>query len=234
MRKRAPIANKLLATLPPGQNERLFDRLTTVTLPAGAVLCKPGARAQHAYFLNNGLASLLSTTEEGNVIEIGVIGNTGIVGTPIILRGKANPYGVAMSIAGEAMMVEASVLREEFDRGGKLHHMLLRFAHLLLSQLSLLSPCNRFHTVEQRLCRWLLAAYDQTQLDNFQLTQEFIAQNLGVSRPNISLAAGHLQKVGLIRYRRGEIILLNRKGLEEAVCGCYLLLREEMEDFLNG
>jgi len=234
MKKRVPVGNRLLAALPREQSEQFFARLTPVRLRAGEVLYEPGDQVQQAYFLNSGVASLVSITEEGNVIEVGVVGSEGVIGAPVILRTEKMAYRVVVQITGEAMMVKASALRSEFNRGGRSQDVLLRYTHLLLTQLSLSGACNRFHTVEQRLCRWLLSIQDRVQADSFQLTQEFIAQMLGVSRPGVTLAASRLQKLELLRYSRGKITVLDRQGLESVTCGCYKILREELENFFRA
>jgi CRP-like cAMP-binding protein len=234
MKKRLPAGNRLLAALPRDQNEQFSALLSPVWVRAGEVLYEAGDQIQHAYFLNSGVASLLSTTEEGNVIEVGVVGSEGLIGTPILLRAEKMAVRVVMQIPGEAMMVKASVLRTEFNRIGRLQDLFLRYTHLLLTQFSLSGSCNRFHTVEQRLCRWLLSVQDRVQADSFLLTQELIAQMLGVSRPGVTLAASRLQKLELLSYSRGKITLLNRQGLESVTCGCYWALREGLEDFFRA
>jgi len=234
MKKRSPAGNRLLAALPREQSEQFLTRLSPVWVRAGEVLYEAGDHIQHAYFLNSGVASLLATTEEGSVIEVGVVGSEGLIGTPILLKAERMACRVVMQVPGEAMVVRASVLRTEFNRAGRLQDLLLRYTHLLLTQFSLSGSCNRFHTVEQRLCRWLLSAQDRVQADSFQLTQEFIAQMLGVSRPGVTLAASRLQKLGLLSYSRGKITILKRQGLESVTCGCYWALKEELEDYFRG
>lgn len=233
MRKRTPIGNRLLAALSVGQNEQFLAQLSTVTLASGDVFYESGDKPQQAYFINKGIATLLATTEEGDVIEVGMVGSEGLIGASIILKANKMTCRVVVQIPGEATMVKASVLRDEFDRGGQLQDLLLRYTHLLLTQLQISGACNRFHTVEQRLCRWLLSIQDRVQDDSFPLTQECIAQMLGVSRPGVTLAAGHLQRSGLLRYSRGKLTPLDRQGLESAACGCYRPLKGELDYFLS-
>lgn len=232
-RERAPIGNRLLAALQRGKDEQFLARLTPITLAAGEVLSELGAPVQQAYFLNNSVASLLSISEEGGVIAVGMVGNEGMIGVPLILGADKVAHRVVVQFSGQALMVKAEVLKDEFKRGGRLEKLLLGYADLLLTQFALAGACNRFHTVEQRLCRWLLATNDRVQSDNLQLTQEFIAQMLGVSRPSVTLAASRLQKLNLLSYRRGRITLLERRGLELAACSCYRILKQELEQFLS-
>jgi CRP-like cAMP-binding protein len=178
------------------------------------------------------MLSLLSITEEGRTIEVGMIGNEGMTGVPVILRSGKAPYEVMVQLAGNALRIRGDALREAFNRGGTLQDLLLRYTHSLLIQVAQSAACNRFHTVEERLCRWLLVSRDRVQTDTIQLTQEFISHMLGVPRTSVTMIAGALQKEGLIKYSRGKITLLDRRGLEAASCECYRRVQEGIGQLL--
>lgn len=224
--------NGLLSALPRAEYERLAPHLEMVRLTPGKILYNAGETVRHAYFLKGGMVSLLSTTEDGRTIEVGMIGSEGMAGVPLILRSSAAPYQVMVQLAGNALRVRGEALREEFDRGGKLQDLLLRYTHSLLIQVAQSAACNSFHTVEQRLCRWLLVGRDRVQADTLQLTQEFLSHMLGVQRTSVTLIAGALQQEGLIRHSRGRITILDRRGLEAASCECYRRVREGVSQFL--
>lgn len=228
----ATFGNGLLSALPREEYERLAPHLELIRLTPGKILYSAGDIVRHAYFLKGGMASLLSTTEDGRTIEVGMIGSEGMTGVPIILRSSVAPYQVMVQLAGNALRIGGGALREEFNRGGKLQDLLLRYTHSLLIQVAQSAACNRFHTVEERLCRWLLVSRDRVQTDTLQLTQEFLSQMLGVPRTSVTMIAGALQKEGLIRYSRGRITILDRKGLEAASCECYRRVREGISNFL--
>ena len=226
--------NCLLSLLPRHEYETLFRHLESVHLPTGKILYHMGDNIQYAYFLSGGQVSLLSTTEDGMTVEVAMAGNEGVIGIPVILRINISPYLAMVQIAaGRAMRVRADVLRREFDRGGKLQDLLLRYTHVLLAQISQSAICNRFHTLEERLSRWLLMANDVVKQDTFNLTQEFIAHMLGTPRTGVTMAAGALQRAGQIRYSRGRITVLNRKGLQSSSCECYKIIRKEFDTFLK-
>lgn len=224
--------NALLLALPRGEYERLSPHLELVRLTPGKILYNAGDAVRHAYFPKGGMICLLSTTEDGRTIEVGMIGSEGMAGIPIILQSGAAPYQVMVQLAGNALRIGRNVLGEEFNRGGKLRDLLLRYTHSLLIQVAQSAACNSFHTVEERLCRWLLVARDCVQTDTLHLTQEFLSQMLGVQRTSVTLIAGALQKKGLIRQSRGRITILNRRGLEAASCECYRRVREGLSNFL--
>ena len=233
--KHPPVQNRLLASLPREEYERLRPNLETVHLPHGKILYHAGDIVRYAYFINDGQVSMLSITEEGETIEVAMVGNEGAIGIPVILRSNKTPYEVMVQIpVKSAMRVKAEVLRNEFDRGGKFQDLMLRYTHVLLTQISQSAVCNRFHTSEQRLARWLLIANDLVKADVFMLTHEFIAHMLGTPRTGVTMAAGALQKAGLITYSRGKITVLDRGGLEDASCECYKIIREEFDHFLDA
>lgn len=218
--------NRLLASLPKHEYERLSPHLELVRLTPGKILYNAGDAVRHAYFPKGGMICLLSTTESGRTIEIAMISNEGIAGIPIILRCEAAPYQVMVQLAGNALRIRAGALRAEFDRGGHLQHLLLQYTHTLLMQIAQSAACNRFHTVEERLCRWLLVSRDRVQTDTIRLTQEFLSQMLGTPRSSVTTVAVALQREGLIAYRRGRITILDRSAMESASCECYRRSRE--------
>lgn len=219
-------SNALLSALPREEYERLSPHLELVRLTPGKILYNAGDAVRHAYFPKGGMICLLSTTEDGRTIEVGVIGNEGMVGIPIVLRSGGAPYQVMVQLAGNALRISGNALREEFNRGGKLQDLLLRYTHALLVQVAQSAACNSFHTVKERLCRWLLVSRDRVQTDTIHLTQEFLSHMLGVQRTSVTQIASALQKEGLIRHSRGRITILDRRGLEVASCECYRRVRE--------
>lgn len=229
---RAQFENRILATLPRDEYERLLPRLESVRLTQGKILYNAGDVVRYAYFPKGGMVSLLSVTEDGRTIEVGMIGDEGMAGIPVVLRVNRAPYRVMVQLTANAMRIRGDVLREEFNRGGKLQDLLLRYTHTLLTQVAQSAACNRFHTVEERLCRWLLIGRDRVHTDTLQLTQEFLSHMLGVPRTSVTMIAGTLQADGLIRYRRGKITIIDRQGLETASCECYRVVREEISHFL--
>ncbi|MGI8656715.1 MAG: Crp/Fnr family transcriptional regulator [Pyrinomonadaceae bacterium] len=205
-----------------------------IHLVQGTVLYEPGDTIHRAYFLLSGIASLLSVTEDGLSLEVGMIGNEGIVGIPLILGFNKAPYEVMMQITADTLEIKADVLKREFNRSEGLRNLLLRYTHALLCQIAQLAVCNRFHTVEQQFCRWLLTSRDRVHSDTFHFTQEFISQMLGVPRTNITMTAGELQRKNLIRYTRGNVTITDHQGLEAASCECYRVMKEEIGGFLDA
>ncbi|MDQ3804986.1 MAG: Crp/Fnr family transcriptional regulator [Acidobacteriota bacterium] len=228
----APSGNRLLAALPREEYGRLSPHLEPVRLAPGKILYNAGAVVRHAYFPKGGMICLLSTTESGRTIEVAMIGDEGMAGLPIILRSGPAPYQVVVQLAGHALRVRGEVLRAEFRRCGRLQDLLLNYTHTLLTQIVQSAACNRFHTVEERLCRWLLITRDRAHSDTLRLTQEFLSYMLGAPRSSVTAAAGVLQGRGLISYSRGRITVLDRRGLEAASCECYRRVREGIEHFL--
>jgi CRP-like cAMP-binding protein len=228
----AAFGNRLLTALPPLEYERLSPHLELVSLTPGKILYNAGDIVRHAYFPKGGVISLLSITQDGRTIEVAMIGNEGMMGVPIVLRSGVAPYQMMVQLAGNALRIRENVLRLELDRGGKLQDLLLRYTHSVLIQVAQSAACNRFHTVEERLCRWLLVSRDHVQTDTIHLTQEFLSHMLGVPRTSVTMIAINLQKEGFIRYNRGRITILDRSGLEAASCECYRRIREGSSNFL--
>lgn len=229
---RNPSGNRLLACLKRQEYEHLLPHLEPVHLAKGRTIYEIDDSIQHAYFPEGGMLSLLSITESGGTIEVGMIGNEGMVGIPSILGVNRTPYQVIVQIAGDALRIRSGALREAFNRGGQFQDLLLRYTHSLLSQISQSVVCNHFHTVEERLCRWLLVTANRVESDTFHLTQEFLSYMLGVPRTSITMIAGTLQAKKLIRYSRGKIQLLDQRGLEEIACECYRIIIEGFEQAL--
>jgi len=194
-------------------------------------LYEVGDTLNQAYFIVSGAVSLLSTTSQGESVEVAMVGREGVIGIPSLLRNRATPYSVRVQIGGQALKVRAEVLRAEVKRGGELQDLLLSYTHVLVRQIAQSTSCGMFHSTEQRLARWLLASQDHARSETLALTHESISLALGVSRSGISTAAGVLQKKGLIRYARGRITVLNRQGLEATACECYQIIAEELGGF---
>ena len=230
--KSAIIRNQILATLPRSEYERLMPVLEQKRLAKGQVLYEVGDTVRSAYFIQSGVVSFLSVTRDGDTIEVGMVGPEGIVGIPSLLRRSKAPLQALVQIPGEALAVGGDVLRREFKRGGELQDLVLCFTHTLVTQIAQAVLCNHFHTTEERLSRWLLATRDRIEGDTFLLTHEELSHMLGTPRTGVSKAAGALQDAGLIRYKRGKIMILNRKGLERAACDCYRVISEETKRFV--
>ena len=229
---RIPFENRMLSALPREDYERITARAEPLRLPAGRVLCRAGEQLRYAYFPRGGMLSLLSVMEDGSSVEVGMVGHEGVVGIPAVLRVETMPYQVTVQLPGNVLRVGAGALREEFNRGGKLQDLVLRYMHTLLMQLSQSAACNRFHTLEQRLCRWLLVSRDRARTDNFNLTQEFISQMMGAPRSRVTIIAGNLQREGLISYTRGKVRIVDVRRLEAASCECYRVVNEQISHFI--
>ena len=224
--------NRLLAALPRAEYLRLLPHLKLVHLPPRKILYDIGEVVRYAYFPRGGMISLLSSTEDGRTVEVGMIGNEGVAGIGVILRNKIEPCQMMVQLPGNAMRISGDVLQEEFKRCHALQDLLLRYTHMLLLQIAQSAACNRFHTVEERLCRWLLISRDRLQTDTLHLTQEFLAHMLGVPRTSVTMAASDLQRKGLIQYGRGRIIILDYPRLEAAACECLRVVRAGISQFL--
>src|SRR5574337_304094 len=233
MRKPSAVGNRILAGLPREEYQRILPSLERVTLRSGQVLSEPGAVMQYAYFPDTAIVSILSLAEEGTSIEVSLVGNEGVIGIPIVLRSGTAPYRMIVQNPGVAWRMRAEALRKEFDLCGPLHGALMHYIHTLIVQLSQSGVCNRFHTLRQRLCRWLLSTQDRAGSNELQATQEFLAQMLGVNRGSASAAASALQKARHIRYSSGRITILNRPGLEAATCQCYRVIKSEFDRFFG-
>lgn len=230
--RHAPSDNRLLSALLREDHARILPSLEQVELRPGKVLYEATDIVRHSYFPLSGMVSLLAITESGNTIEVAMVGNEGVVGLPAILGIYKTPYRVMTQIRGRAMKIRAEPLRTEFNRGGRLHEVLLRYTYTLLTQISQSAVCNHFHTAEQRLSRWLLVTRDRTHSDEFHLTQEFLSHMLGIPRTHVTMRAGVLQQRGLIRYSRGRIAIVDLPGLEAASCECFRTVKDEISGFL--
>ncbi len=224
--------NHLLAALPEPDRARLLPHLVLKSLPLGAALYESGSTLRHVYFPTTAIVSLLIVLESGASTEIAVVGNDGVVGVALIMGGLSTPSRAVVQSAGAAFQLASSVLKEEFTRGGALQHVLLRYTQALLTQMSQTAVCNRHHSLDQQLCRWLLLSLDRLPSDELVMTQELIANMLGVRREGVTEAAGQLQKAGIIRYSRGRITVLDRPALEARTCECYAVVKAETDRLL--
>ncbi|HEY9900852.1 MAG TPA: Crp/Fnr family transcriptional regulator [Candidatus Sericytochromatia bacterium] len=225
--------NRLLAALPDAEYQRLVPHLERVPLPVKQVLHKRGESIEYVYFPHRAIVSLISTPEEGSKVEVGLVGNEGLVGIPAVLGDNIATTTAIVQREDSGMRMEASLLKTEFQRGGVLQSLLLRYTQALYALTSQNAACNRLHNLEERLARWLLLVYDRVGSNQLQLTQEFIAEMLGVRRAGVTEAANHLQQAGLIRYSRGKITILNRQKLEAASCSCYGIINSEYARLLG-
>ncbi len=227
-----PRQNHLLAVLPETESERLFPYLEPVQLPLGHALYESGDRLSHVYFPTTAIVSLLYVMENGASAEITVVGNEGVVGIALFMSGETMPNRAVVQSAGQGYRLKGHVLTQEFNRSGALQHLLLRYTLALLTQMAQTAVCNRHHSVDQQLCRWLLLSLDRLPSNELTMTQELIANMLGVRREGVTEAAGKLQKAGLIAYSRGQITVLDRPGLEARVCECYEVVKKEFDRLL--
>jgi CRP-like cAMP-binding protein len=216
-----------LASLPTREYNRVLEQLTPVSLPLGETIYNTEERITEVYFVGNGVVSLVNNLKDGGSIEVGLVGNDGMVGLPIVLGDEISPSHAIVQIADGAMRMKASDLRDELKRNGMLLTLLLRSALVMLKQVSQTAACNGSHTIELRLARWLLMCHDRVEGDELRLTQEFIAQMLGIRRSGVSEAAVVLQGKGLVSYSRGHITIIDRSGLEKFACECYGIVKAE-------
>jgi CRP-like cAMP-binding protein len=225
--------NRLLARLPPEEYEHLLPHLEHVSFALGEVVYESGERQSYIYFPTTVIISLLYLMENGSSAEMGVAGCEGLVGVALFMGGNTVPNRAVVQSAGDAFRMKTKVLQEEFARGGMFQRLLLRYTQALMTQMSQTAVCNRLHTVDQQLCRWLLLSRDRLNTDELVMTQELIANMLGVRREGVTHAAGRLQESGLISYVRGRITILDRRGLEAAVCECYKVVKDEYDRLLG-
>ncbi|MEP0800152.1 Crp/Fnr family transcriptional regulator [Funiculus sociatus GB2-M1] len=225
--------NRLLATLLEPEYQRLVPHLEHVSLPLGQVLHKRGESIEYVYFPHRAIVSLLSTPEEGSKVEVGLVGNEGVVGIPNILGDNIAATTAMVQLAGSGMRIKASLIKSEFQQGGVLQSLLLRYTQALYALASQNAACNRLHHLEERLARWLLLVCDRVGSNELRLTQEFISEMLGVRRAGVTDAANSLQQAGLIRYHRGKITIVNRQELEAACCPCYGIIKGEYARLLE-
>ena len=228
-----PVENRLLAALPPEEYERLQPNLQPVSFALGEVVYEFGGQLDYVFFPTNSIVSLLYTMENGTSAEMGLTGNDGVVGIALFMGGGTMPNRAMVQSAGGAFKMKAKILQDEFARGGKFQHLLLRYTQALITQISQTAVCNRLHSVEQQLCRWLLLSHDRVQADELVMTQELIADMLGVRREGVTVAAGRLQDSGAISYVRGRIQILDRQKLEASVCECYRVVKDELDRLLG-
>ncbi len=227
-----PRQNHLLAAMPADAWARWEPHLEPVDMPLGDVLYESGNRLGHVYFPTTSIVSLLYVLEDGASAEIAVVGNEGIVGISLFMGGESTPSRALVQSAGKGYRLKAHLMLEEFNRAGPVLHLLLRYTQALITQMSQTAVCNRHHTLDKQLCRWLLLSLDRLQSSELVMTQEMIANMLGVRREGVTEAAGHLQQAGLIRYRRGHITVLDRAGLEARTCECYAVVKKEYDRLL--
>lgn len=221
-----PKHNGLLAALPAADYERILPLLEFVEMPFGTTICEAGEQMQHVYFLTSSIVSLLYETADGASSETAVIGYEGVIGVEVFMGGGASLNRAFVKSAGYGFRIKASLLTQEFARGGALQQLLLRFTQALFTQMAHTVACNRHHTIVQQLCRWLLLSLDRLQTSNISMTQDLIANMLGVRRESVTEAARKLQEEGLIRYSRGQITVLDRGGLEDHICECYASIKK--------
>jgi CRP-like cAMP-binding protein len=226
--------NRILAALPPEEMDRLEPHLETVDLPTRMVLYEPNSPVEHVYFPHRGVVSLLTLMPDGTAVEIATVGPEGMVGMPVLLGAEQMASKAFIQIPGDGVRIKADAFRRVVKECSRFEALLLRYTLALMNQMAQNGACNRTHSVEERLARWLLMTQDRVHEATFPLTQEFIAQMLGVRRPTVSLAAGMLAKAGMISYVRGRMTILNRAGLEEASCECYRVIRGEFERLVGN
>jgi CRP-like cAMP-binding protein len=227
------VKNRLLAALSVEEYERLRPHLEQVSFALGEVLYESGEHLEHVYFPTTSIVSLLYMMENGSSAEMGLAGNEGVVGIALFMGGGTMPNRAVVQSAGGAMRIKAKALQDEFARRGQFQRLLLRYTQALITQISQTAVCNRLHSVEQQLCRWLLLSHDRVQADELVMTQELIANMLGVRRGGVTIAAGRLQDLGAIGYVRGHIKILDRQKLEATVCECYRVVKDEFDRLLG-
>ena len=229
-----PRKNHLLAALPTDEWARWQPALEPVDMPLGAVLYESGMTMTHVYFPTTSIVSLLYVMEDGASAEIAVVGNEGIVGISLFMGGESTPSRSVVQSAGQGYGMRGQLLKDEFNRSSPVLHLLLRYTQALITQMAQTAVCNRHHSVEQQLCRWLLLSLDRLPSNELTMTQELIANMLGVRREGVTQAAGQLQEAGLIHYSRGHITVLDRPKLEKRVCECYAVVKRESDRLLPG
>lgn len=226
-------ANRLLAALPAKEYQRLLPQLEQVTLTFSEVIYEPGDTIRHVYFPTDSVISLLAAEGHHASLEVGMIGNEGMAGVSVFMGVEKSRTRALVQGAGACVRMESAALRKESNQVGSFHRLLHRYIHTILTQTSLASACNRFHTLDARLARWLLMTHDRIGSDEFRLTQEFMSNMLGVRREGVNKVAGNLQRHHLISYTRGHVTVLNRRGLERLSCECYRIMKEDSEACLG-
>ena len=229
----SPNQNHLLAALPTEEYERMVGHLELVPMALGEILYEPGEQMRFAYFPTTAIVSLHYVMESGASAETAGVGNEGVVGIALFMGGETTPSSAVVQTAGFGYRLESHWLKQEFVRGGLMQRLLLRYTQALITQMTQTAACNRHHSIEQQLCRWLLLTLDRVSTRELVMTQELVASMLGVRREGITEAAGKLQRTGVIRYRRGHIEVLDRAGLEKRVCECYAMVKKELRRLLS-
>jgi CRP-like cAMP-binding protein len=227
-----PQQNHLLAALSPAERDRLFPHLRLVPMPLGEVLYESGDVLRHVYFPTDSIISLLYVLADGASAEISVVGNEGLIGIALFMGGETTPSRAIVQSAGHAYRLIGQQLKDEFHRNGQLQLLLLRYTQALITQMAQTAVCNRHHSVDQQLCRWLLLSLDRLSSNKMTMTQELIANMLGVRREGVTEAAGKLHKAGVIRYARGQITVVDRPQLEQMCCECYAVVKKESDRLL--
>ena len=226
------LANELLAALPSAELQRWLPQLEAVELPLGSVLYESGSRLTHGYFPTTASVSLLYVTESGASAEIAVVGREGVVGIALFMGGETTPNRAVVQSAGQCFRLKSDLIKAEFSQSVPVQHLLLRYTQALITQMAQTAVCNRHHSLDQQLCRWLLMSLDRRQGNQLTMTQELIANMLGVRREGVTEAAFKLQRAGLIRYARGHIEVLDRPALEQRTCECYAVVKKEYDRLL--
>jgi CRP-like cAMP-binding protein len=227
-----PRKNHLLAALPEAEWARWQPHLEPAVMPLGKSLYESGAKLSHVYFPTTSIVSLLYVMEDGASAEIAVVGNEGLVGVSLFMGGESTTSRAVVQSAGHGYRLRSSLMMEEFNRAGPVMHLLLRYTQALITQMAQTAVCNRHHSLDQQLCRWLLLSLDRLNSNDLVMTQELIANMLGVRREGVTEAAGNLQRDGLIEYRRGHIKVLDRAGIEQRACECYAVVKTEYDRLL--
>jgi CRP-like cAMP-binding protein len=227
-----PRENHILDALPETERGRVFSHLTLVPMPLGTVLYESGDTLRHIYFPTDSIISLLYVMKDGASAEIAVVGNEGAIGVALFMGGETTPSRAIVQSAGSAYRLAGERLKQEFNRHGQMLHVLLRYTQSLITQMAQTAVCNRHHSLDQQLCRWLLLSLDRLSSNQLEMTQELIANMLGVRREGVTEAAGKLQRSGVIHYRRGHITVLDRPKLEQLCCECYAVVKRETDRLL--
>jgi CRP-like cAMP-binding protein len=226
--------NRLLGLLPPSDYERLRPHLQRIPLTYRQSLYRARKPIGFVYFIESGVGSLVNTMANGDAAEVGTIGNEGMVGLPLVWGDDRAPTSVYVQVPGVGLRMKATLFTRELARSASMRTVMLRYGHAFFNQVAQSAACNHFHSIQQRCCRWLLMTHDRMQSDQFLLTQEFLAMMLGVQRTGVTAAAGGLQRAALIRYRRGNVTMLDRRGLERRSCECYRVSKMEFDRLLGG
>ncbi|WOJ91679.1 Crp/Fnr family transcriptional regulator (plasmid) [Methylocapsa polymorpha] len=229
-----PLSNRLLGLLPQEDYERLRPQLQPIPLEYRQSLYRADKPIRFVYFIETGVGSLVNTMANGDAAEVGTIGNEGVVGLPLVFGDNRAPTSVYIQVPGAGLRMKATLFKEELAQSASIRKVMFRYAHAFFNQVAQSAACNHFHTIQQRCCRWLLMTHDRMQSDEFLLTQEFLAMMLGVQRTGVTAAAGALQRAGLIRYRRGNVTILDRRGLENLTCECYGVSKMEFDRLLGN